>query len=115
MERGLRFIYATTPLILVFIQPNAILYITMYIQCYYEVIMVKKLKKIGNSQGIIIDKAVLELLKITMDTPLEIETDGQNLIIKPIREAPTNRQSRIAELTNKVSDTHQETFRRLAQ
>ena len=77
--------------------------------------MVKKLKKIGNSQGIIIDKAVLELLKITMDTPLEIETDGQNLIIKPIRESPIDRQSRIAALTNKVSDTHQETFRRLAQ
>ena len=77
--------------------------------------MVKKLKRIGNSQGIIIDKAVLELLKITMDTPLEIETDGQNLIIKPIRETPTDRQSRIAALTNKVSDTHQETFQRLAQ
>ena len=77
--------------------------------------MVKKLKKIGNSQGLIIDKAVLELLKITMDTPLEIETDGQNLIIKPIRESPTDHQSRIAALTNKVSDTHQETFRRLAQ
>ena len=77
--------------------------------------MVKKLKRIGNSQGIIIDKAVLELLKITMDTPLEIETDGQNLIIKPIRETSTDRQSRIAALTNKVSDTHQETFRRLAQ
>jgi len=82
--------------------------------------MVKKLKRIGNSQGIIIDKAVLELLKITMDTPLEIETDGQNLIIKPIRESdtsnePQDRQSRIATLTNKVSDTHQETFRRLAQ
>ena len=77
--------------------------------------MVKKLKKIGNSQGLIIDKAVLELLKITMDTPLEIETDGQNLIIKPIRESPNDRQSRIAALTNKVSDTHQETFRKLAQ
>jgi antitoxin MazE len=77
--------------------------------------MVKKLKKIGNSQGLIIDKAVLELLKITMDTPLEIETDGQNLIIKPIRESPTDRQSSIAALTNKVSDTHQETFRKLAQ
>ncbi len=77
--------------------------------------MVKKLKRIGNSQGIIIEKAVLELLKITMDTPLEIETDGKNLIIKPIRETPSDRQSRIAALTNKVSDTHQETFRRLAQ
>jgi len=78
--------------------------------------MVKKLKKIGNSQGLILDKAVLDLLKITMDTPLEIETDGTNLIIKPIRENETiSRQDRIAALTQKVSDQHEETFRKLAR
>ena len=76
--------------------------------------MVKKLKKIGNSQGLILDKAILDLLKITMETPLEIETDGQNLIIKPIREE-ISRKDRIAVLTNKVSDQHKDTFRKLAQ
>ena len=47
--------------------------------------MLIKLKKIGNSQGITIHKAVLELLNITMDTQLLLETDGTNLILKPIR------------------------------
>ena len=47
--------------------------------------MLIKLKKIGNSQGITIHKAVLELLNIEMDTPLLLETDGTNLILKPIR------------------------------
>ena len=47
--------------------------------------MLIKLKKIGNSQGITIHKAVLELLNITMDTQLQLETDGTNLILKPIR------------------------------
>ena len=47
--------------------------------------MVKKLTKHGNSLALVIDKAVLELLKIDSDTPLDISTDGGVLIISPIR------------------------------
>ena len=37
--------------------------------------MVKFLTKVGNSEALVIDKAILSLLKITQDTPLEITTD----------------------------------------
>jgi hypothetical protein len=47
--------------------------------------MIKKLVAIGNSQGIVIDRAILELLKITPETELELSTDGVRLIIEPIR------------------------------
>jgi antitoxin component of MazEF toxin-antitoxin module len=49
-------------------------------------VLVKKLTKHGNSLALVIDKAVLELLKINADTPLEISTDGNVLIISPIRD-----------------------------
>ena len=39
--------------------------------------MVKTLKQIGNSYGVIIDKPILEILHITPETPLEITTDGR--------------------------------------
>ena len=42
--------------------------------------MVKRLTKIGNSYGVIIDKPILELLKIDRDTALEISTDGEALV-----------------------------------
>ena len=45
--------------------------------------MIKKLIKHGNSSALIIDKPILELLKINDETPLEIITDGRNLIISP--------------------------------
>ena len=45
--------------------------------------MVKKLTRHGNSMALVIDKPILELLKITPDTPLELITDGRNLIISP--------------------------------
>jgi antitoxin MazE len=48
--------------------------------------MIKKLTKHGNSWALVIDKPVLELLKIDPETPLEIATDGQTLIISPARD-----------------------------
>ena len=47
--------------------------------------MQKQLIKIGSSLGIIIDKPILDLLKITMNTPLEVTTDGDQLILRPMR------------------------------
>lgn len=47
--------------------------------------MVKKLVRHGNSLALVLDKPVLELLKITEDTPLEIGTpDGKTLHITPV-------------------------------
>jgi antitoxin component of MazEF toxin-antitoxin module len=43
--------------------------------------MVKKLIQHGNSAALILDKPILDLLNFEMDTPLEITTDGKNLII----------------------------------
>lgn len=46
--------------------------------------MLKRLVRHGNSLALVIDKPVLDLLKITEDTPLEIETpDGKSLHIRP--------------------------------
>ena len=48
--------------------------------------MIKKLSKHGNSLAVVIDRPVLDLLKIDVDTPLEISTDGQVLVISPVRD-----------------------------
>lgn len=46
--------------------------------------MKKSLTKFGNSYGIILDKAILELLGINYDTELNISTpDGKSLLIVP--------------------------------
>lgn len=48
--------------------------------------MIKNLSKHGNSLALVIDKAVLNLLKIKADTPLDISTDGEVLLVSPIRQ-----------------------------
>ena len=48
--------------------------------------MVKFLTRVGNSEALVIDKAILSLLHLSEATPLEITTDGKNLVISPISE-----------------------------
>lgn len=49
--------------------------------------MIKKLTKCGNSKALLIDKAILDLLNITDETPLEVSTDGRMLMISPMPDA----------------------------
>lgn len=72
--------------------------------------LVKTLSPIGNRLGLIIDKPILDLLGIARDTPLEIKTDGEALIIRPIRA----KDSAVADSAGRMMDTHAETLRKLA-
>ncbi|KPJ77909.1 MAG: AbrB family transcriptional regulator [Planctomycetes bacterium SM23_25] len=47
--------------------------------------MTKTLTRHGNSYALVIDKPILELLRATPDTPFEIVTDGQCLVLTPVR------------------------------
>ena len=44
--------------------------------------MVKKLTRHGNSLALVIDKPILELLRIDESTPLSITTDGTKLVVE---------------------------------
>jgi len=45
--------------------------------------MMKKLIQHGNSVALVIDKPIMEMLKITNDTTFELSTDGRNIILSP--------------------------------
>ena len=75
--------------------------------------MIKTLTRHGNSAALIIDKALLEILNIDMDTPLEIVTDGENLIISPVRDGAQHQQ--VTKALEKVNARHSETLKRLAE
>lgn len=75
--------------------------------------MTKRLQAIGNSSGIIIDKPILEILRITPETELEVSTDGERLIVTPIR--PLNRKAKRARAQTRTLKAHERTFRKLAK
>jgi antitoxin MazE len=73
----------------------------------------KKLSAIGNSLGLIIEKPILELLKFTKDTELEMTTDGQSLTIRPAK--AMTKKKRIRESTKRLMAVHDETLKKLAK
>lgn len=75
--------------------------------------MIKRLVSHGNSAALIIDRPILDLLKVDMDTPLEIATDGKSLIISPV-ETP-KREKRIKMAIEKVNKIHGITLQKLAE
>jgi antitoxin MazE len=74
--------------------------------------MVKTLTKHGNSMALVIDKPILDLLKIGPDTPLSITTDGRCLIIAP---ADPKRRKKFEAASKKVMGEWSDVFRRLAE
>jgi antitoxin MazE len=74
--------------------------------------MIKKLSAVGNSLGLIIERPILDLLDITKDTPLEVKTDGEALIIRPVK---VGGKERIRASTKRMMAVHDETLRKLAK
>jgi antitoxin component of MazEF toxin-antitoxin module len=74
--------------------------------------MRKKLSAIGNSLGIVIEKPILELLNIDRDSDLEMTTDGERLIIEPIRKRKTER---VRAAVQRAMAAHDATLRKLAK
>ncbi len=75
--------------------------------------MIKTLTSHGNSAALIIDKAILELLDISMSTPLKITTDGKSLIVSPLPNAQRNKDFMAA--LNKVNKNHSATLKKLSE
>lgn len=75
--------------------------------------MIKNFVRHGNSWALVIDRPILDLLKIRPEDPVEITTDGSTMIISP---APTTeRKSRVAAARAKVNAQHKKTFEKLAE
>jgi antitoxin component of MazEF toxin-antitoxin module len=75
--------------------------------------MVKTLIRHGNSLALIIDKPVLELLKIDENTPMEISTeDGKSLKIVPVRD--TERRKKFEDALKKTNQKFGKTLKSLA-
>ena len=75
--------------------------------------MIKKLSRHGNSLALVIDRAVLDLLKIDEDTALEITTDGQSLVVAPVRDE--KRRKRFERALKSTNDRYGKALKRLAE
>jgi antitoxin component of MazEF toxin-antitoxin module len=74
--------------------------------------VIKTLTKHGNSLALILDKPILDLLNIDLETPLVIRTDGYTLVISP--SGGEERAERLKRVRARVNEKYASTFRKLA-
>ena len=75
--------------------------------------MIKKLTKTGNSLALVIDKPLLDRLGLDAETPVEVSTDGEVIIISRVRDK--KRSSRIKAIVEEAHREYGGVFRRLAE
>lgn len=75
--------------------------------------MEKTLIRHGNSLAIVIDKPVLELLQITPDTKIELTTNGDAIMLTPIRDK--KRQARLQAALEKINNQFGDDLKKLAE
>jgi antitoxin component of MazEF toxin-antitoxin module len=74
--------------------------------------MIKTLTTFGDVLALVIEPPVLERLGIDRETLLEVRTDGEALIIRPVRES---HRSRVTKAAEKAMSLHATTLAKLTE
>ncbi|HUP49101.1 MAG TPA: AbrB/MazE/SpoVT family DNA-binding domain-containing protein [Thermoanaerobaculia bacterium] len=75
--------------------------------------MIKRLTRTGNSVALVLDKPLLEQLGIDESTPLEISTNGDVLVVTPVRDR--RRGEALRKALAAMDEKYAGVFRRLAE
>lgn len=75
--------------------------------------MRKTLVKHGNSLALVVDRPILDLLGADGDTPFDITTDGQALILTPVRDG--RRKDAFRAALDRANRQYADDLKRLAE
>lgn len=75
--------------------------------------MLKKLTKLGNSQGLVFDAAIMELARLRVGDDVNVEVhEGGTITITPMRPRPTPKE--VSDTIKQTMKDYARTMRRLA-
>ena len=75
--------------------------------------MIKRLTRHGNSWALVIDKPILDLLKIDPEAPVQLSTNGQRLVVEAA--PPEDREAKFKAAHESVIKRHARAFQKLAE
>jgi antitoxin component of MazEF toxin-antitoxin module len=75
--------------------------------------MIKTLVRHGNSYALVIDRPILDLLKIDPESPLEVSTDGKSINVAPIESS--SRQATVRAARKKINAKYKKAFKKLSE
>ena len=76
--------------------------------------MIKQLSKVGNSNALILDRAILELIGMEEGGEVELTVHNGSLIVTPANPKPVD-QKRFEECLNRVVSRRRNMLKRLAE
>ena len=76
--------------------------------------MFKKLTRHGNSLALVIDRPILDLLKIGPETPLDVSTDGKQLFVAPAK-PPSGRRKKFEAAQEWAHQRYGRAFKKLSE
>ena len=76
--------------------------------------MIKRLRKVGNSNALLLDKAVMELLGLEEGAPVQLTLSNGSLIVTPASPRPVDPR-RFEECLDQVVADRREALRKLAE
>ena len=76
--------------------------------------MTKTISKIGNSQGIIFDAALMDLARVKLGDQVNVTVmpESGTIVLEPLRKGPSKKE--ISSLIRKTARDYQKTLRKLA-
>ena len=75
--------------------------------------MRKRLTKTGNSLALVLDRPLLEAAGIDADTPLEVSTNGDVIVITPVR--GKKRAAKLNSALEEINALYAGVFKKLAE
>lgn len=82
-------------------------------RCYIVQTMKKKLTRTGNSVALVLDKPLLEQVGLDENSEVEISTNGDIVLITPVRQKA--RRRKLAGILDTMDEQYGGVFRRLAE
>jgi putative addiction module antidote len=76
--------------------------------------MIKQIRKVGNSNALVLDKPVLELLGLSEGSHVQLTVQDGVLIVAPVHPEPVSQKS-FEEVVEQVLERRKSALRRLAQ
>ena len=76
--------------------------------------MIKRLKKVGNSNALILDRAILELVGLAEEGEVQITVNNGSIILTPAQPRPVDK-ARFEACLDRVVEERREVLRRLAE
>lgn len=83
--------------------------------------MIKSLTRHGNSWALVIDKPILDLLKIDPERPVQLSTNGQRLVVEAAptededAETDADHLSKVRAASERAHKRHAGAFKKLAE